>query len=102
MQRIGIVGCGYVGLVTAACLAETGNDVLCADNDRQKIAKLKSEGVPFYEPGLDELVAKNKKAKRIRFTASIREVVKNSDIIFICVGTPSRRDGSADLSAVAP
>ncbi len=100
MQRIGIIGCGYVGLVTAACLADAGSSVLCADSDKRKIAKLKSEGVPFYEPGLDELVLKNHKAKRLRFTSSTTEVVKGSDIIFICVGTPSRSDGSADLTAV--
>ncbi len=100
MARIGIVGCGYVGLVTAASLADMGSSVICADSDTRKIAKLKAEGVPFYEPGLDALVARNRKAKRLRFTTSTREVVRNSDIIFICVGTPSRKDGSADLSAV--
>ncbi len=100
MRNIGVIGTGYVGLVTAACLAELGNHVTCADNDRRKIASLRKGAVPFFEPGLDELVLKNRRARRLRFTSSIREAVGKADIIFICVGTPSRADGSADLSAI--
>lgn len=100
MKHIGVIGTGYVGLVTAACLAELGNRVICADNDKQKIAKLKKGAVPFFEPGLDEILAKNRKARRLVFTSTIRDVTRLSEIIFICVGTPSRPDGSADLSAV--
>lgn len=100
MGTIGVIGTGYVGLVTAACLADLGRKVICADNDKGKIDALKKGSVPFYEPGLDELVAKNKKAKRLVFTTSITEATQQADIVFICVGTPSRPDGSADLSAV--
>jgi len=100
MQNVGVIGTGYVGLVTAACLAELGNRVVCADNDRQKILKLKKGVVPFFEPGLDELVQKHKKSERLSFTPDIGDAVEQSGIIFICVGTPSRPDGSADLSAV--
>ncbi len=100
MKTIGVVGTGYVGLVTAACLADLGNRVLCADNDRQKIALLKKGGVPFYEPGLEAIVRKNIQAKRLLFTSSLEEATGAAEIIFICVGTPSLPDGSADLSAV--
>ncbi|MEW6076127.1 MAG: nucleotide sugar dehydrogenase, partial [Candidatus Omnitrophota bacterium] len=100
MQKIAVIGAGYVGLVTAAALAETGNKVLCVDSDTEKIRKLKKGTVPFYEPGLEKIVLKNRKLKRLLFSTSIKEATVSAQVIFICVGTPSRHDGSADLSAV--
>ncbi|MGD9014835.1 MAG: UDP-glucose/GDP-mannose dehydrogenase family protein [Candidatus Omnitrophota bacterium] len=100
MQRIGIIGTGYVGLVTAAVFADLGNKVICQDSDNQKIKQLRQGIVPIYEPGLKALVKKNLKAKRLSFTHILPEVVSKSLIIFICVGTPPREDGSADLSSV--
>ncbi len=100
MYRIGIIGSGHVGLVTAAVFADLGNRVICHDSDHQKIVKLQKGIIPIYEPGLKELVKKNLKAKRLIFTHSLPKVVNNSLIIFICVGTPPREDGSADLSSV--
>ncbi|MDD5566019.1 MAG: UDP-glucose/GDP-mannose dehydrogenase family protein [Candidatus Omnitrophica bacterium] len=100
MQNIAVIGAGYVGLVTAAALAETGNRVLCVDSDTEKIRKLRKGSVPIYEPGLDKIILKNKKLKRLLFSTSIKEATVSAQIIFICVGTPSRQDGSADLSAV--
>lgn len=100
MQKVAVIGSGYVGLVTAACLAELGNRVICVDNDKKKIVSLKKGIMPIYEPGLEEMVLRNKKAKRLNFIFSIKEATEKSQIIFICVGTPSRSDGSADLSAV--
>lgn len=100
MQNIAVIGAGYVGLVTATCLAELGNRVICVDNDRRKLEALKKGTIPIYEPGLKELVAKNRKAKRLIFSHSIKEATQGSEIIFICVGTPPRRDGAADLSVV--
>lgn len=99
-MRIGVIGTGYVGLVTAACLADTGNKVICVDNDRKKLDNLKKGVIPIYEPGLAGLLNKNKKAGRISFSHSIKEATRKSDIIFICVGTPANADGGADLSAV--
>lgn len=100
MKRVAIIGTGYVGLVSAACLAEIGNRVICVDNDRKKIEGLKKGVIPIYEPGLDPLVHKNIKAKRLVFTHSIKEAAERSEIIFICVSTPPLPDGGADLSAV--
>ena len=97
-HRICIIGSGYVGLVTGTCLAELGNNVICVDNNEKKINQLKKRKLPFYEPGLDKLIGKNR--KRIKFTTSIKEGVLNSEIIFICVGTPPNEDGSANLSDV--
>ena len=100
MVRICIVGTGYVGLVTGACFAEVGHDVICVDNDVNKVALLKGGGIPIYEPGLDELVKKNVAAGRLRFTSEIAEGVKNSEVVFIAVPTPPRADGSVDMSFV--
>ncbi|RKY29709.1 MAG: hypothetical protein DRP74_08350 [Candidatus Omnitrophota bacterium] len=100
MQRIGVIGAGHVGLVTAAVFADLGNKVICQDSDRQKIKKLKKGDLPIYEPGLSKLIKKNVKAKRLSFTHNLPEVVNKCFIIFICVGTPPREDGSADLSSV--
>jgi len=95
-----VIGTGYVGLVTGACLAEFGMNLVCVDNDVQKIDLLKQGKSPIYEPGLDDLLHKNMKEGRLRFSTSIKEGVASNLVIFIAVGTPSRDDGSADLSAV--
>jgi len=95
-----VIGTGYVGLVTGACLAEFGMNLVCVDNDVQKIDLLKQGKSPIYEPGLDDLLRKNMKEGRLRFSTSIKEGVASNLVIFIAVGTPSRDDGSADLSAV--
>ncbi len=99
-MNIAIIGSGYVGLVTGACFAELGNDVVCVDNDQAKIKKLKAGIMPIYEPGLSELVKRNVKKSRLSFTTKIREAVKKSEIIFIAVGTPPKDNGEADLTAV--
>jgi UDPglucose 6-dehydrogenase len=99
-MKICVVGVGYVGLVTAACLAEAGSDVVCVDNDSEKIAALKDGVIPFYEPGLTEIIKHNEKLGRLHFTTDLKFGVDNSLIIFLAVGTPSGADGSADISAV--
>jgi len=98
--RISIMGCGYVGLVTGACLAEMGHDVVCTDNDGGKIERLNQGALPIYEPNLGDIVVRNEKAKRLSFTANLGEAVRFGDAIFICVGTPPLQDGDADLSAM--
>lgn len=99
-MHIGIIGTGYVGLVTGACFAEFGVFVTCVDKDEEKIRSLKKGIIPFYEPGLDELVHRNVKQGRLKFTTRIREAVGSSLVIFIAVGTPPRGDGSADLKYI--
>ncbi|MBL7072445.1 MAG: UDP-glucose/GDP-mannose dehydrogenase family protein [Candidatus Omnitrophica bacterium] len=99
-MRLTIIGAGYVGLVTGTCFAELGNEVMCVDNDTRKIAQLKDGEMPIYEPALAELVEKNRQDGRLAFTSDIETGIKDSEVIFICVGTPSRDDGSADLSHV--
>ena len=99
-MNVCIIGAGYVGLVTGACLADLGHNVVCMDNDKKKIEMLKKGNIPFYEKGLEQMIKRNKKAKRVLFTNSIKEGVKKSLVIFICVGTPSRPNGEADLSYV--
>jgi len=98
--KISIIGCGYVGLVTGACLAELGHEVLGVDKDPEKIQVLRSGGVPIYEPGLDALVATHHQEGRLRFSSEISEAVEHGQIIFICVNTPPRPDGGVDLSFV--
>lgn len=100
MRTICVVGTGYVGLVTGTCLAEIGHRVVCVDNDARKIRQLKKNTMPIYEPGLEELVAKNVRARRLSFSTDLKAAVKVSEVIFIAVGTPPRDDGSADLSYV--
>ena len=96
-----MIGTGYVGLVSGACLSEFGHEVICVDKDPAKIATLTQGGIPIYEPGLDEIVAANVKSGRLSFTTDLKEAVSNSEVIFIGVGTPSRRgDGHADLTYV--
>jgi UDPglucose 6-dehydrogenase len=99
-MRLTMVGTGYVGLVTGACFASTGNQVTCLDIDEQKIDALNKGEVPIYEPGLSDLIKRNAKAGRIRFTTDKSEAYREADAIFICVGTPSDQDGSADLRFV--
>ena len=99
-MKIAVVGTGYVGLVAGACLAETGNDVVCVDKDETKVRTLRKGRVPFYEPGLAELVQKNKTEGRLTFTTQLPRAVKASQIIFIAVGTPQGEDGAADLQHV--
>jgi len=99
-MNICVIGTGYVGLVTGVCMAEFGLNVICVDNDLQKIDLLKQGKTSIHEPGLDDLVRKNMKEGRLRFSTSIQEGVTSSLVIFIAVGTPSKDDGSADLRAV--
>jgi UDPglucose 6-dehydrogenase len=99
-MHIAVVGSGYVGLVTGACLADFGMDVSCVDKDERKINMLKEGRIPIYEPGLDTLVAKNEKSGRLHFTTELKEAIEKSLAIFIAVGTPPREDGSADLTYV--
>ena len=99
-MNVAIVGTGYVGLVAGACFADTGNDVVCVDIDEGKIAALGRGEIPIYEPGLEEIVLRNAKAGRLRFTTSLDEAVDASEVIFIAVGTPQDEDGSADLTHV--
>lgn len=99
-MKITVVGTGYVGLVSGACLAEVGNDVLCLDLDPEKIRVLKEGGIPIHEPGLDQVVARNVAAGRLHFTTDIEEAVRFGSIQFIAVGTPPDEDGSADLKYV--
>lgn len=100
-MKVCMIGTGYVGLVTGTCLAEIGHQVICVDNNAEKIAALKKGHIPIYEPGLDPLVEKNAKAGRLSFTTHIAEGVKKSEIIFIGVSTPPKPNGQADLSYVA-
>jgi UDPglucose 6-dehydrogenase len=100
-MRIAMIGSGYVGLVSGACFADFGHEVVCVDLDEAKIEKLRQGKIPIYEPGLDQLVANNTAAKRLSFTTDLAEAVAGSEVVFIAVGTPSRRgDGYADLSYV--
>jgi UDPglucose 6-dehydrogenase len=99
-MHVAVVGSGYVGLVAGACLAETGNDVVCVDVDAGKIERLKRNEIPIYEPGLDALVRRNQEGGRLTFTTDIADAVRRARVIFIAVGTPPGEDGSADLQHV--
>ena len=96
-MKICMIGTGYVGLVSGACFADLGNSVLCVDKNIKKINMLNEKRIPIYEPGLKELVNKNHLSGRLKFTSDLAFAVKNSDLIFICVGTPTTKSGSADL-----
>jgi UDPglucose 6-dehydrogenase len=98
--RISVIGCGYVGLVTGACFAEAGHQVVCTDIDRERIAKLNAGGVPIYEHHLAEMLASAHKGGKIAYTADAGEAIRVGDAIFICVGTPPKDSGEADLSAI--
>ncbi|TCK42768.1 UDP-glucose dehydrogenase [Paraburkholderia sp. BL8N3] len=99
-MKLTIIGSGYVGLVTGACLADIGNDVFCLDLDERKIAILNGGGVPIHEPGLQDVIARNRKAGRMKFSTDVKAAVEHGDVLFIAVGTPSDEDGSADLQYV--
>jgi len=98
--KISVIGTGYVGLVVGACLAETGNDVVCADVDADKVEGLRRNVIPIYEPGLDALVERNQRQERLTFTTDVPAAIASSEVIFIAVGTPPDEDGSADLRHV--
>ncbi len=99
-MKVAVVGTGYVGLVVGACLAETGNDVACADVDAAKIKNLKANKLPIYEPGLEPIVVRNQREGRLTFTTDVGNAVERSEVVFIAVGTPPDEDGSADLQHV--
>src|SRR5256885_11789995 len=99
MMQVSVIGAGYVGLTTAACLAEIGHEVVCADNDLDKLKSLRSGRLPFFEPYLDTLVNRNVASGRLQFV-SVAEAIGQGSAIFICVGTPPLENGEADLSAI--
>ena len=100
-MKLCMIGTGYVGLVSGACFSDLGNDVICVDKDLKKIENLKKCIIPIYEPGLEELVIKNYKNKRLKFSTNLNNSIKKSDIVFICVGTPTKKNGNgADLSQI--
>ena len=100
-MKLCMIGTGYVGLVSGACFSDLGNDVICVDKDLNKIENLKNGIIPIYEPGLDELLIKNYKNNRLKFSTNLNDSISKSDIIFICVGTPTKKNGNnADLSQV--
>src|ERR1044071_4866732 len=99
-MKIAVIGTGYVGLVTGACLSEVGIDVTCVDVNERKIEGLKKGIMPIYEPGLEELVIRNMQKKRLHFSTSVKESIPGCEVVFIAVGTPPGEDGSADLKYV--
>ena len=99
-MKISVIGTGYVGLVTGACLAEIGHEVMCTDNDSSKIQMLESGGMPIYEPGLEKVIPKARKDGRLKFCVNPADAVSFGDAFFICVGTPPLPNGDADLSAI--
>ena len=100
-MRVAMIGSGYVGLVSGACFADFGHHVTCVDKDPERIAALMRGEMPIYEPGLEELVARNVEGKRLAFTTNLAEAVPDADVVMIAVGTPTRRgDGHADLTYV--
>ena len=100
-MKLCMIGTGYVGLVSGVCFSDLGNDVICVDRDKKKVDNLKKGIVPIYEPGLDELVLKNYQNKRLKFSTNLKDSILKSDIIFICVGTPTKKNGNgADLSQI--
>src|SRR6476469_4279671 len=99
-MKIAVVGTGYVGLVVGACLAENGNNVICVDKDASKVTTLNAGKMTIYEPGLEEIVRRNRSEERLSFTTDLVSAVRASEVIFIAVGTPPGEDGSADLRHV--
>jgi UDPglucose 6-dehydrogenase len=99
-MHVAVIGSGYVGLVAGACLAETGNDVVCVDKDAEKISRLQRNEIPIYEPGLEPMVKRNQEEGRLTFTTDLPSAVRDARVVFIAVGTPPGEDGSADLQHV--
>src|SRR5210317_2331915 len=100
-MKLCMIGTGYVGLVSGVCFSDLGNDVICVDKDLNKIENLKNGIIPIYEPGLEELVIKNYKNNRLKFSTNLNSSIKKSDIVFICVGTPTKKNGKgANLSQI--
>lgn len=99
-MKILIIGTGYVGLVSGGCLAELGNDIVCIDNNQEKVEQLISGQLPFYEPGLREIVQKNYEQGRLKFSNSLKDYLNQVDLVFIAVGTPPKENGEADLQYV--
>src|SRR5712691_6840925 len=99
-MNIAVVGTGYVGLVSGTCFAESGNEVICVDIDRERVEMLQAGKVPIYEPGLEELVRRNVKEQRLSFTTDLASAVQESMVSFIAVGTPMSANGAADLTGV--
>jgi UDPglucose 6-dehydrogenase len=99
-MNIAVIGTGYVGLVVGSCFAESGNDVVCVDNNAEKVAKLQQGQIPIYEPGLPEIIERNVREERLTFSTDLPSAIKKSLVIFLCVGTPTTPTGAADLSAV--
>ena len=99
-MKITIIGTGYFGLVTGVCLADFGNNIICADKNKEKIDFLNKGQLPIYEPGLKEIIERNRSYKRIEFTTDIKYAVSHSEVIFITVGTPEKEDCNADLKYV--
>ena len=100
-MKLCMIGTGYVGLVSGVCFSDLGNTVYCVDKDKNKINLLNKGKIPIYEPGLEEILKRNYKQKRLIFTSDLKKAVNNSDIIFICVGTPTKKNSnSADLKYV--
>lgn len=99
-MNLAVIGSGYVGLVVGSCFAESGNDVICVDNDEEKVANLRKGVIPIYEPGLPQLIERNVREERLSFTTDLEQAVKKSLVIFLAVGTPTTESGAADLSAV--
>ncbi len=99
-MKIAVVGTGYVGLVTGTCFAETGNDVICVDVDKEKLKKMQNGVIPIFEPGLDSLFGRNLKEGRLQFTDDLYDAVRKSVVVMLCLPTPQDEDGSADLSYV--
>ena len=100
-MKLCMIGTGYVGLVSGVCFSDLGNDVICVDKDLNKIENLKNGIIPIYEPGLEQLLIKNYKNNRLRFSTNLKDSISKSDIIFICVGTPTKKNSnSADLKYV--
>ena len=99
-MKLCMVGSGYVGLVSGACFAETGQPVICADVDQSKIDARNGGEIPIFEPGLDEVVARNVEAGRLEFTTDVERAIAEASVVFVAVGTPPRGDGGADLTSV--
>src|SRR3954466_14345610 len=99
-MRVCVLGTGYVGLVAGACFSDSGNHVVCVDVNKEKVAKLTEGVIPIYEPGLEEIVVRNVKARRLSFTTDSAKAISESQVIFVAVGTPQGEDGSSDLKYV--